>query len=542
MGDRHNKPSAYEENRSSDGDGSGEQDHAYDSNGDVTDHSRSNTAPNDISASLVVESKCTDDLLATTEGINTTSVASAHEESTEEKFAEATLNSTDMASKPLVKADLRSIDAAGQCKKEVPSSKEHDSSDGVGEEFYDHTPNDSATDPSPNGHQERHDFQPARSLSQDKAPVRTGDPSKMAENASAQKVRSAILNGFAENDGERKLEDIRKEAQLFYDENAPNHPLSKEINLQYVARHNKHYAIKCIEGNRIVAHRRVVEELIPHFLSFKRERGSDIEQAFYKDKIKTEDDFLKHLIRDRPLSFIGPNDFTLIIGNERPSPREWDLVGGGRAQEGQHLSLGPYLSYDEMQISALIGVSSPTVFLNEGERQNRGRKRWPNGHHEKYGIYVGLVGARFERYDRMESQYCLVTRQLSTSANGYGLEPTNIAEAQRLRLFARFFGFQHPESNHAVLPTFDEVSRAIQKNPALRAHYKPIGNDVFLNVAMLRKRLDASGDPAAASCSVIGEVQNPYINKELKIQTLTPAFGSQVENFTAPLVKSNRSK
>ena len=65
------------------------------------------------------------------------------------------------------------------------------------------------------------------------------------------------------------------------------------------------------------------------------------------------------------------------------------------------------MSYDEMQISALIGLSGPTFFINNGSRGSAwracrlwliecsdcGRAAEP-GSFEPEGIYTALVGAR----------------------------------------------------------------------------------------------------------------------------------------------------
>jgi hypothetical protein len=61
-----------------------------------------------------------------------------------------------------------------------------------------------------------------------------------------------------------------------------------------------------------------------------------------------------------------------------------------------------------MQIAALIGVSSPTYFINNGSRTNKAIPGAP-GTFQESGVYVGLVGARFEKEDLMESQHMLVT-------------------------------------------------------------------------------------------------------------------------------------
>lgn len=86
------------------------------------------------------------------------------------------------------------------------------------------------------------------------------------------------------------------------------------------------------------------------------------------------------------------------------------------------------MSYDELQISSLVGVSTPTYFINNGCRSNCGKSTgtiiswlansdiwikasliWKDDH-EEMGYLSGLIGARFEKKDKMESQHMLVQK------------------------------------------------------------------------------------------------------------------------------------
>ena len=57
-------------------------------------------------------------------------------------------------------------------------------------------------------------------------------------------------------------------------------------------------------------------------------------------------------------------------------------------------------------LSSLAGVSGPSFFINNGWRGNCARPGKP-GTFEPRGVIVGLVGARFERPDRMDSVHTL---------------------------------------------------------------------------------------------------------------------------------------
>lgn len=83
---------------------------------------------------------------------------------------------------------------------------------------------------------------------------------------------------------------------------------------------------------------------------------------------------------------------------------EWDRVGTKNEAANKYLRFAHYLSYDEIMLGSLLGVSSPSDFINDGDRYNKGRPGTP-GEFEPRGIIVGLVAARFERRDRMDSAY-----------------------------------------------------------------------------------------------------------------------------------------
>lgn len=65
-----------------------------------------------------------------------------------------------------------------------------------------------------------------------------------------------------------------------------------------------------------------------------------------------------------------------------------------------------YLSYDEIMLGSLIGVSGPSYFINSGSRNHCGRPD-QEPFFEQRGVIMGLVGARFERDDRMDCVFIL---------------------------------------------------------------------------------------------------------------------------------------
>lgn len=69
---------------------------------------------------------------------------------------------------------------------------------------------------------------------------------------------------------------------------------------------------------------------------------------------------------------------------------EWDRVGTESQSTNEHLELSEYLSYDEIMLGSLLGVSSPSYFINDGSRNNNGIPGRP-GSFEPRGVIIGLV-------------------------------------------------------------------------------------------------------------------------------------------------------
>jgi hypothetical protein len=167
--------------------------------------------------------------------------------------------------------------------------------------------------------------------------------------------------------------------------------------------------------------------LIDRFLQHKRAHGSDYEKALYTESFTWKDQ-VSRLITKRPLTFMGSYDFTMLrdgttIGDARG---EWDRNGTSAQNQNTHLTLAEYLSYDEIMLSSLIGVSGHSFFINDGNRSNCGIPGRA-GTFEERGVIVGLVGARFEREERMDSVFILP-------------ETTKHQDPRVTSLFESFFG------------------------------------------------------------------------------------------------------
>lgn len=212
-----------------------------------------------------------------------------------------------------------------------------------------------------------------------------------------------------------------------------------------------------------------VKSLIDDFLHSKRQLGSSLEQSFYAALTPT--DFIQRLLVQRPLTFYNLSDSYLLRTGERGFGG-FELVGTD--SERSPLNLENTLSYDEMAVSALLGVSVPTFFINRGDRQNRARMARPETFQEQ-GIYVGLVGARFEKPALMESKHMLINRRHSRPENGYGRDADELA-AETLRPWADFYGLPY-------FPSFDEIDWQDQQR------FLPIWEGECLDVFVYKQRL-----------------------------------------------------
>lgn len=203
------------------------------------------------------------------------------------------------------------------------------------------------------------------------------------------------------------------------------------------------------ESTHIVIHPRF-PELVDRFLAYKRAHGSRYEKDLYHTEGFTWKNLVSRLIIKRPMVFMGAHDHTLLrdgtdVGYRRNGPSssvEWNRNGTEVQDQNQCIHLDEYLSYDEIMLGSLMGVSGPSHFINDGDRYNRGDLD-EEGTFEERGIIIGLVGARFERNDRMDSIFCLPPKE-----NNPKMDP----ELQSI--FQDFFGVERDSESRFDTETY----------------------------------------------------------------------------------------
>ena len=218
------------------------------------------------------------------------------------------------------------------------------------------------------------------------------------------------------------------------------------------------------------------------FLKLRREHGSAAERAVY-EKMSLPD-FLDKLFRKRPLMFMNEaDDFLLRDGRTRGR-------GGFDTIEKSPLLLSEYNSYPEMQLAALLGASTETFFINNGRRNNMGQHDTPGGF-EARGVYIGLVGARFERPGFMEWQHLTVTPEQNTAANGYGPEADPESWVSRtLAPWAQCY--REGEEQRWYFPDYETAS---QDASGKFLPFQRGGQTCYLNTAAYKHRMRLIAEP-----------------------------------------------
>ena len=122
---------------------------------------------------------------------------------------------------------------------------------------------------------------------------------------------------------------------------------------------------------------------------------------------------------------MGPSDSNTLRNGKQADYHSWTLVG----QEDEKIeelkgqirnvpNLKDYMSYDEIKLSAFLQMSSPVAPINSGSRHNRGVPNQGSIQHDSEAVYVGAVGARFEKPGFMEHEDFVLDRTKSKNTTG----------------------------------------------------------------------------------------------------------------------------
>ena len=161
------------------------------------------------------------------------------------------------------------------------------------------------------------------------------------------------------------------------------------------------------------------------------------------------------------------------------------------------MRLQDYLSYDEIALAALIGVS--TYFVNSGSRYNEAKVDLEEAHTER-GVYVSLFGARFEIEDQIESRFLISNSQFCSAERGYGYQdfPTSHDQAL-LQIWAKFYSLKDPQTGQFGFPVASEGS-----SPTLDAHSYSSRIGVTLETFLLGAEARGQEDGRDVHAFVVG--------------------------------------
>lgn len=217
-----------------------------------------------------------------------------------------------------------------------------------------------------------------------------------------------------------------------------------------------------------------VEDLIINFITLKKEHGTEVEQLFYKENFSDSNEnsmvqqFIERLLKKRPLLFTDPIDNCILDGTKNEERNNHNFFKNLTKDKE---NIKDFITYDEMQISALLGVWTPTaVPCNTGKRNNFGKKQSQEEYYNQPVGFAGLVGCRFEVNCLMEWQHIIVDKDQNVSANRYGpieyslgecVEPKGDLDTLKkdiiylLQIWAKFYGIGN-------FPLFDGVKKELE--------------------------------------------------------------------------------
>ncbi|HTM06452.1 MAG TPA: DUF4804 domain-containing protein, partial [Patescibacteria group bacterium] len=251
-----------------------------------------------------------------------------------------------------------------------------------------------------------------------------------------------------------------------------------------------------------IVHQKIIT-LITDFIAYKSQYSEH--KDFFRHYLNKEYEYVNRLLTKRPMFFYGSTDFhafpfgSLAVTN--------DGIAGFIENKMSYDAIKNYISYDEMPISALVGLCSPTYCINNGNRYNNGvfAPQIPRA------LYCGLVGTRFERPGYMEWQHIIIDPEQNTEANGYGQKNTekNNDKKKLLDVWAAFYGIDH-------FPTYDEVVTYTDKNEH-QTSYIPLYNSsdlsrpIFFHATVYKQRMRFVIEPFLSNANEYGKLEKKEI-------------------------------
>lgn len=277
--------------------------------------------------------------------------------------------------------------------------------------------------------------------------------------------------------------DILKSSKLFSDF-YDDFPLSTN-NLSNVAGLSRIVESQVNECKVLI--NKYVASYIDKYLDIMKVSGTPKQKFIYKDM--TQDEFIVRCITKRPLSFYKSwNVYRLRSKIQREYNKENRINDGWfdymvnfpyRKElpyyyEIKDEFLEDYISYDEMLFSSYIGISCPTLFLNDGDRDNLGIV---TEKHIARGILTALVGFRFQEFLHQEALF-IATTPAHTKNMGFG---EDLSKDAKYKLWADFYRKDY-------LPTYDDLENSQNPHFLKRYWFCPISK-IYIDIEAYKQKL-----------------------------------------------------
>ncbi|CRK95983.1 CLUMA_CG009424, isoform A [Clunio marinus] len=269
--------------------------------------------------------------------------------------------------------------------------------------------------------------------------------------------------------------------------------------------------VKMAQGTRPILSKEIydlMENFIDYMKNLPGQEGENY-KVIYKDFKAPQ--LIKRLLMKRPLVFCNNDDYNVLRINQpkiQSGKVKWDKIAKNLDKYDENSPyLREYISYDEILLSALVSISTPTYFVSDGSVKKHDAIS-ENPFLPK-GILCGLVGARLRKKAYMEHRF--VFPRDSEDDSFFSVHHTD----------AFWIGNVYPEAfPEGRIPTLEEIAEKME-----------IYDDIYeeqINVKYLKKRLSFSVIP------LIEEGVARGIEYKNKVVVSVPPIGAGVWKGTVP--------
>jgi len=186
------------------------------------------------------------------------------------------------------------------------------------------------------------------------------------------------------------------------------------------------------------------------------------------------------------------------------------------------------LTRDQIMISSLLNICSPTLFINNCGKNNS-CKPGQEGKFEKEGIFSGIIAPRLDIAGEYDWRQLMITKQQNTKNNGYGTKEAPVNTL--MKTFVKLYGIDN-------FPTYDEVEERIKKGSTNYLRIKISNNENgYLDLTLYQKRMQLTFIPMLLMYNKIGDI----IQRSLFLRTASIGTGEYLgalKDLNTDLIKN----